>query len=148
MTAGIIWALLCLVVMIIFFPGMAGFSKSLSKLSFMKINPRFNGGEIAFIETHPACTLMIHRPVFDGFFGDRTKGFVQIDWKGQLPAVISDTIDYDKNGTPDFFVNLDVKSNIAEITSINENVVNLDISTPASFGWILRVNLKRSEIRP
>ena len=148
MTAGLIWALLCLVVMIIFFPGMAGFSKAFAALPFMKINPRFNGGEVAFMETQPACTLVVHRPVFDGLLGDRKKGFVQIDWKGHLPPVISDTIDYDKNGMPDFFVNLDVKSNIAKITSINENVVSLGISTPASFGWILRVNLKRSEIMP
>lgn len=147
MTAGIIWALVCLVIMIVFFPGMGGFSKSFAALPFMKINPRFNGGEIAFTETQPACTLVVHKPVYDGFFGDRKKGFVQVDWKGELPPVISDTIDYDKNGTPDFFVNIDVKSNIAKIVSASENVDSFGVSTPASFGWILRVNLKRDQVR-
>ncbi len=45
--AGITWAFLGLILIIILFPGLNSYSVSVSKLPFMKINPRYTGGEIA-----------------------------------------------------------------------------------------------------
>jgi hypothetical protein len=54
-TAGIIWALAGLILILILFPGLTGFSKSLAQLPFMKINPNYSGGEVAFRDIQPAC---------------------------------------------------------------------------------------------
>jgi hypothetical protein len=141
-TAGIIWALIALLLIIILFPGLSGFSKSFARLPFMKINPNFSGGDMAFSNISPACTLVVHRPVFDGFLKERKEGFVQVDWRGDIPEYISDTIDYDIDSKPDFIVNIDTRSNDAGITAIGKNVNKLNISTPVSYGWTVRVNLK------
>lgn len=141
--AGIIWASFALILIIILFPGLSGFSKSFSRLPFMKINPNFSGGDIAFSKISPACTLVVHQPVFDGFLKERKKGFVQVDWRGKIPEYLSDTIDYDNDSRPDFTVNIDTRSNDTKITSTERNVKELNISAPVSYGWTVRVNLKR-----
>ena len=102
--AGIIWAFAGLIVIIVMFPGLNSLSGSVSRLPFMKIHPRYTGGEVAYQMVEQSCTLNIRKPVFNGFFSDRKSGFVQLDWRGTLPEVINDTIDYDKDGITDFSV--------------------------------------------
>ena len=46
---------------IILFPGLNGFSVSVSKLPFMKLNPRYTGGEIAFQIIEESCTLDVRK---------------------------------------------------------------------------------------
>jgi hypothetical protein len=140
---GIAWAFVALVLIIILFPGIPGFSGALSKLSFMKINPRYSGGEVAYQAINPGCTLVVRKPVFEGLIKERKTGFVQIDWKGNLPEVIIDTIDYNSDGSPDFAVNIDTRNNISELTPRGSNVRNIGVSTSTSFGWALRVNLDK-----
>lgn len=143
--AGITWAILGVLLIIVLFPGLTGFSRSLAGMPFMKINPNYSGGEEVFREISPACTLVVHRPVFDGLTGERKKGFVQIDWRGKLPEIISDTIDYDRNNIPDFIVNINTRENISKLFPSVKNVMGLNISTPASYGWTVRVGLRRNE---
>src|SRR5665811_141963 len=102
--AGISWAFLCLILIIILFPGLNGFSVSVSKLPFMKLNPRYTGGEIANQVITEKCTLDIRKPVFNGFLKERNSGFVQMDWHGILPEMIKDSIDYDNDGKKDFCI--------------------------------------------
>src|ERR1035437_8448676 len=78
--AGISWAIFCLILILILFPGLTSFSGSVSKLPFMKLNPRYTGGEIANQVIQERCTLDIRKPVFNGFLKERTSGFVQLDW--------------------------------------------------------------------
>jgi hypothetical protein len=144
-TAGIVWAIAGLVLILALFPNLAGFSKSLAGLPFMKINPNYTGGEISRKYTTGNCTIAVHNPVFDGLLKDRRKGFVQIDWRGELPDYISDTIDYDYDSTPDFLIQIDRKNQKTDLQPVSPWVVDLRISTPVSFGWAARINLRSQE---
>ena len=139
--AGISWAFLCLILIIILFPGLNSFSLSVSKLPFMKLNPRYTGGEIADQVISKSCTLNIRKPVFNGFLKERNSGFVQLDWHGTIPDIIKDSIDYDYDGKKDFYVLIDRKNSKTVLEPIDRKVKDVLISTPTSYGWAIRVGL-------
>lgn len=88
---------------IILFPGLNGFSVSVSKLPFMKLNPRYTGGEVAFQIIEESCTLDVRKPFFNGLLKERNSGFVQLEWRGKIPEMIKDSIDYNCDGRKDFY---------------------------------------------
>jgi hypothetical protein len=139
--AGISWAFLGLILIIILFPGLNTFSVSVSKLPFMKLNPRYTGGEIAKQMITASCTLDVRKPVFDGFLKERNTGFVQLDWHGKLPEIIKDSIDYDQDGIKDFCVLIERKDSKTVLDPFNPKVKGVLISTPTSYGWAVRVGL-------
>jgi hypothetical protein len=139
--AGITWAFICLIIIMILFPGLNNFSASAAKLPFMKINPNYTGGEVAHQVISSGCTLDIRKPVFDGLLGERNKGFVQIDWRGNIPEIINDTIDYNFDETPDFEINIDRLKLKTSLVTMNNRVKDIIISTPTSYGWAIRVKL-------
>jgi hypothetical protein len=141
--AGITWAVICLVVIIILFPGLNSFSASAAKLHFMKINPNYTGGEVAKEIVSAGCTLQIRKPVFDGLFRERKYGFVQIDWRGKVPEKINDTIDFNFDGVPDFAVEIDKAKPETELFAMNSEVVKVRTSTSTSYGWVIRVDLTK-----
>lgn len=141
--AGIIWAFAGLILIIILFPGLGGFSGALAKLPFMKINPRYTGGEVAFQKVTPGCTLVVHKPVFNGLIGERKTGFVQVDWRGKIPETFIDTIDFNGDSIPDFAVRINTSEDKSEIIPINSEVLDLNVSTETSYGWTVRVRLKK-----
>jgi hypothetical protein len=132
--AGISWALFCLILIIILFPGLNSFSLSVSKLPFMKLNPRYTGGEIADQIISKSCTLDIRKPVFNGFLKERNLGFVQLDWHGTIPDIIKDSIDYNHDGIKDFCVLIDRKNSKTVLDPINRKIKGVLISTPTSYG--------------
>lgn len=138
---GIAWAFLCLILIIILFPGLNNISGAAARLPFMKINPRYTGGEIAGQLVSENCTLVIRKPVFAGLFRERKTGFVQIDWRGKIPDEIIDTIDFDLDKIPDFRIMIDRINKKTSIESLNSKVKDVAISTPTSFGWAVRANL-------
>jgi len=141
--AGITWAFICLILMIILFPGLNSFSSSAAKLPFMKINPNYTGGEVIQQMISETCTLEIRKPVFDGLIREKNNGFVQIDWRGKIPDKIADTIDYNLDGIPDFCILVDKLNSKTELNSLNSNVKNISISTSTSYGWAVRVELQK-----
>jgi hypothetical protein len=141
--AGICWAFAGLILIIILFPGLNGFSVSVSKLPFMKLNPRYTGGEIASQMITGSCTLDIRKPVFNGFLKDRKSGFVQLDWRGNIPDMIRDSIDYDTDGNKDFCISVNRKESKTSLESFNPKVKGVVISTPTSYGWSVRVGLSK-----
>jgi len=143
--AGIIWAFVCLILILILFPGLTMFSRSAAKLPFMKINPRYTGGDIACERISVNCTLVTRKPVFNGLLMERKDGFVQIDWRGNIPEKIDDTIDFDLDSIPDFGIMIDTKTSNTQLDPMNINVNGLEVSTPTSYGWAVRVKLKKPE---
>lgn len=139
--AGILWAFLGLTLIIILFPGLNSFSVSVSKLPFMKINPRYTGGEVASQVIQKSCTLDIRKPVFNGFLKESNSGFVQLDWHGTLPEMIKDSIDYDHDGNSDFTISIDRKEAKTALDPFNRKVQDVLISTPTSYGWAVRIGL-------
>jgi hypothetical protein len=142
-TAGIIWAIMCLILIIILFPGLNNLSTATSRLPFMKINPRYSGGEIVGQVITPGCTLVIRKPVFTGLFKERKSGFVQLDWRGNLPDEIIDTIDYDFDKIPDFIIRINPQEKASRLYPVNNKMCKINISTPTSYGWSVRVELKK-----
>jgi hypothetical protein len=141
--AGITWAFAGLLIIMILFPGLTGFSKSLSHLPFMRINPNYSGGDIAFSDSVPGYRLDIRKPVFDGLLGERQKGFVQLDWSGRIPEIISDTIDFDRDGKSDFLIAINTMESKTEIKPLDRRVESVNVSTATSYGWAVRINLKK-----
>lgn len=139
--AGISWTFFCLILIIILFPGLNSFSLSVSKLPFMKLNPRYTGGEIADQVISKSCTLDIRKPVFNGFLKERNSGFVQLDWHGTIPEILKDSIDYDHDGIKDFCVLIDRKNSKTVLDPINRKIKGVLISTPTSYGWAVRIGL-------
>jgi hypothetical protein len=139
--AGISWAFAGLILIIILFPGLTSFSVSVSKLPFMKLNPRYTGGEIAHQIIAENCTLNIRKPVFNGLLRERNSGFVQLDWHGTIPEMINDSIDYDHDGKKDFCIYIDRKNSKTVLAPLSSRVKGVAISTPTSFGWAVRVRL-------
>ena len=139
--AGITWAFLCLIMILVLFPGLNSFSGSVSKLPFMKLNPRYSGGEVAKQIVEESCTLDVRKPVFNGFFKDRKNGFVQLDWHGTLSEIIKDSVDYDNDGINDFCITVYTKDLKSAVEPFNGKVKDVLISTPTSYGWAVRVGL-------
>jgi hypothetical protein len=142
--AGISWAFLGLILIIILFPGLNSFSVSVSKLPFMKLNSRYTGGDIARQMITANCTLDIHKPVFNGFLKERRTGFVQLDWHGNLPVTIKDSVDFDGDGKIDFNILINRKDPKTAIEPFNNMVKKILISTPTSYGWAIRVGLDKN----
>jgi hypothetical protein len=139
--AGISWAFLCLILIIILFPGLTGFSNKVSKLPFMKLNPIYSGGEIAERIITANCTLNIRKPVFNGFLKERKSGFIQLDWHGNIPDLIKDSVDYDHDGRNDFYISIDRKNRKTVLDPVNKKVKSVAVSTQTSYGWAARVRL-------
>lgn len=140
---GIAWAFVCLILIIILFPALNPLANNVSKYPFMKINPRYSGGEIVRELNKDNYTISIHRTVFDGLISTRKSGFVQVDWRGKLPQFINDTIDFDNDNNNDFIVGIDTTNAKSIITPINPKVGNIEITTKTSFGWAIRVGLEK-----
>jgi len=143
--AGIFWAFACLILIIILFPGLSSLSRTVAELPFMKINPRYAGGDVAFQSINQGCTLVVRNPVFSGLLKERKSGFVQIDWRGNIPENITDTIDFDMNDNPDFVIGINTKASESRLDPITRSVKGILVSTPTSYGWSVRINLVREE---
>ena len=141
--AGTIWALMAMILILILFPGLNSFSGSFAKLPFMKLNPNYSGGEVAKEIVSENYTIGIRKPVFDGLTGQKNRGFVQIDWRGNIPDEIADTIDYNLDQKADFLVRINRGTSATEITSFNGKVGDIRISTQTSYGWAIRVDVKK-----
>jgi hypothetical protein len=137
--SGIAWAFLCLIIVLVLFPGLNAISGSIARLPFMKINPNYTGGDVARSIASANYSKDIRKPVFDGLIGERRKGFVQIDWRGNIPEVLNDTIDYDLDNNPDFLIHISKSEAKTEIEPVNNKVGSVLISSPTSYGWVVRV---------
>lgn len=114
---GYIWASLGIPILLAGFMGQDFLMQKLFIDPGMKISARWNGGEIVHTIDHETYKTAIHRPVFDGLFWEKSKGFVQIDWKSEqeLPKVIDEIFDFDQDGNNDFQVTLDTQTNEAAL---------------------------------
>ena len=140
---GYSWAVVCIILIPATFIGNGAFSNMLSQFSFMKVNPIYSGGDLDHSLNKGDMKVEINKPVFAALIGESAKGFVQVKWVvKELPPSISDTIDFDKNGTPDFSVKIDTKTGKTEFNAIDKNVVGLRVSSKVKESWLIRVNIK------
>lgn len=139
------WAALGVPLILATFLGMPTWAKLLVDTTGLKVAPKFSGGEIVHTIEHDGYSTLIHKPSFDGLLRPCKEGFVQIDWKsiaGLFPERISEIIDYDQNGSVDFFVEIQTQTNQVTFKALDSPVIAPDplISVPS--GKILRVRLR------
>jgi hypothetical protein len=141
------WAILALPIMLATFMGLDYWAKSLAKITDVKISPWFSGGEI--IRTFPRENYMtkLHRPVFDGLFGERKEGFVQVNWMPlgeNLPPVINEEIDIDGDGTNDFRIQFNTLTNRAYLTDHSDRIIGIEAVYNLGKERAVRVQLRNS----
>ena len=142
---GYTWAVLCLIAVLATFIGLNFWSNSLAGTG-IQVSPRYTGGEVRRSVDHGQYLTLLRRPVFDGLLGERSEGFVQIDWvpKDQqtLPALIEEDFDIDGDGTGDFGVRLDTVAARTDLIKKQPWVLNADNVISVDKEQILRVRLR------
>ena len=88
----------------------------------------------------------VHRPVFDGLLGDRSDGFVQIDWRpaAKLPPMLQEKIDVDGDGREDFLIVLDTVKQTAAVSPDIAGVETAGQVFKLKDGWAVRIPMNQS----
>lgn len=141
---GYIAAILILFVVLATFICNDFFAEKFIDITSLKVSPIYTGGEVCKILTYDSYQVKIHKPVFQGLFSDRSKGFVQVDYEGKnIPAIISQNIDFDSDGNNDFYIKYNPKNNTSEFKPLNRNVVSLEGIYKVKNNYSVRVSLKK-----
>jgi hypothetical protein len=142
------WAFLALPLLLATFIGMNHWSTLLARATGVTVSPWITGGPVTRTLPHPGYETRIHRPVFDGLWGQRAQGFVQVDWvprnnSSALPAEITEEIDYNADGQPDFRVQFNNQTAAVTVTPLSPRVLGLNRVFHLSHNRSLRVTLRR-----
>jgi len=72
----------------------------------LKIHPSYSGGALSCVVGRPGYRILVHERVGATTPWQRVAPFVQADWvpASALPAYVSDNVDVDGDGKPDFRV--------------------------------------------
>jgi hypothetical protein len=142
---GYMWAIAAIIVVFATFLGSNFFSRALVAASGVKISPRYSGGEVIRSVDHGAYRTLVHRPVFDALIGEKSEGFIQLNWEplAGLPGVIEESVDYSGDGKTDFSVRLDTKTGETSLTPIGPLVLSMEKVVKLDNGWMVRVRLKK-----
>jgi hypothetical protein len=141
------WAFLAGPVVLVTFMGSQDFfPRKLVAVTGLHVHPIYTGGEVAQTIDHSGHQTLIHRLVFDGLIRERNTGFVQIEWKpkdANLPELIDEQIDFDKDGKADFQVQLNTSTNATTLKRLDSRVVSVDSVIKVQNVRILKVNLRK-----
>lgn len=110
----------------------------------VKVSPRFTGGEVALVKDHGAYRTSVHRPVFDGLFGERREGFVQVDWEPvtALPESIREEIDVFGDGASGFYITLNTADGRAGYENKPPGVRGNPKPARLRSGWAIRIKVR------
>jgi hypothetical protein len=111
----------------------------------MKIHPRFSGGNerIAYIKN--GLHISVFEPIYGGVTGKDPEGFVQVKFTGTngMPGTITEDIDYDLNGDPDFNISIQTGDGTTTLEKLNTHVQSVQVSSKVKDYWLVRVNVVR-----
>jgi hypothetical protein len=143
---GYTWAAFCLITVLATFVGLEFWTQTFAKRTGIQVSARFSGGEVRQAVDHGAYQTHLHRMVFDGLIGERTDGFVQIDWvpnaQQSLPPTIDEDFDLDGDGSIEISVHADMASGKIDLLRQASWVLGLDPLISADAERILRVRLR------
>lgn len=124
--------------------GMNTWEKALVAGTGLRVSPWYTGDEVVRTVSHGSYETRIHKPVFQALIGERSEGFVQVDWApaDSVPAGLEDAVDYDGDGAVDFVVRLDTDGGRAELTTAGTDVLGLRGTYRLDDGWAVRVNVR------
>ncbi len=134
-------------IILITFVGLDFWAESLVAITGLKVSPWYTGGEVIQTINHGSYHTLIHEQVFKGLLWERRKGFIQVAWKTDeknLPELIEEEFDYDRNGAVDFRIKLNTKTNNANLVPYNQYVLSLTDFYDLKNEKIVRVALKNS----
>jgi hypothetical protein len=141
------WAVLATPIVLATFLGISFFSRALAVGTGVKISPWYLGGDVVREIDHGGYRTVLRRPVFEGLIGQRSTGFVQVEWfpaEGtSLPGLVREGIDYDSDGSADFTVELDTVANRATVAAHSPRVLGLEHVYKTSPERVVRVALRR-----
>ena len=60
-----------------------------------------------------------------------------------MPDLIVDTIDYNLDDIADFRIRIDRTNSKTSLDPLNKKVMDVGISTPTSYGWAVRIKIKK-----
>jgi hypothetical protein len=131
-------------IILVTFMGMPFWMNLLVANTGLKVSPWYTGAEVVRSVDHGQYRTLIHRPVFDALIGERSNGFVQVDWKpiNSVPEEIAEEIDLDGNGSADFQVVLNSRSGRALLIPYSSQVTGLEGTYKLKDSWAIRVQLK------
>ena len=140
-------AILALPIMLATFMGEGFWMQTLVSATGLRVSPWTTGDDVARTVDHGVYETRIHKPVFMALIGERSEGFVQVDWAplGRVPAQVTEDIDYNADGQPDFRVELDAQTRQAKVTAYTAQVIGLQGVYRLKDAWAVRVNLKNSK---
>jgi hypothetical protein len=140
-----LWAAACFILIPITFIKNDALAEKLARLPFMKIHPKYSGGDerIAYIKN--GLHISVFEPVYSGIKGKGSDGFVQVKFAGtnNLPATINEAIDYDLNGDADFKVSINTANGATNLEKNNNHVQSIQVSSKVKDYWLIRVNVVR-----
>jgi len=128
------------------FPSIGLLSHELAQMPFMRIHPRYSGGQVVETIRTDGVEWRVHRPVFDGLMRERGHGFIQIDALCETPPPSGAGIapDCDGDGRPDFRLVLPAAASEApKLVPLSPLVTGLESWADTGEGWIARVGLDR-----
>jgi hypothetical protein len=140
-----LWAAICFVLIPITFIKNDALAEKLAHLPFMKIHPKYSGGDerIAYIKN--GLHISVFEPVYSGIRAKGSDGFVQVKFAGtnNMPDSINEVIDYDLNGDPDFSVSINTSNGETSLEKLNSHVRSIQVSSRVKDYWLIRVNVTR-----
>lgn len=109
------------------------------------VSARYSGGEVVKTIDHGSYRTLIHRTVFDGLFGERSDGFIQINWDGAppWPPVLEETVDYDGDNAVDFVITFDTMAMQAGLSRQSAFVTGVEKTYKIDSGFAVRVALRK-----
>lgn len=143
------WAIVCALLLPITFIGNDFFAQKLAHLPFMKVNPKYTGGDVNRSYTKDGITTTIYKPVFTALIGQSSKGFVQVKYSAakQLPAIIHSTVDYNNDAKPDLTLSINTTTGDTKLTSLSKDVLKVNVSSKVKDYWIVRVAMLNPDKR-
>lgn len=134
------------IIVIVTFIGNNALSRIFARTTGITVSPRYSGGEVVKTVDRGTYKSLIHRPVFDGLFSDRSAGFIQVDWHGQppWPRKLEEAVDYDSDGTVDFVVTLDTQNLTAGLSMKNPSVTGIEQTYRLDRGFAARIALHKN----
>ena len=142
---GYTWAGLAIVIVLVTFMGSSRLSRVFASVTGISVSPWITGGEVAQTHEHGAYRTIVYRPVFDGLVGERSTGFVQIEWQseGPMPRALEEKIDFEKERGLLFVVRLDTQTGSAEVDGLKGKILGVEHVYRLDKGWAVRITVKK-----
>ena len=141
--AGYSTAFACIFVVLATFGGNRFFTQLLAETTGVRISPEYTGGKVVRTEPRSGYDAVFHEPVFPGLFSPGKKGFVQIDYTGNTPERLTDTIDFDGDKKTDAVIEIDFKTKSAKVSPELKIVQPSASVKKLKKGYAVRIKLLR-----